>query len=83
MIKEFRKSYGMTQKELSRLSGIARSTISDIERGKSSYKKEQLMRFICLYRAQKRPTTEYIVSYLRRRENRENIFSRFWRWLRK
>lgn len=51
MIKEFRKQMGWSQKKLSEMTGIPRSTISDIERGviKNSTTKNRLDVYISSY----------------------------------
>lgn len=39
----YRKKQGLTQEELSELSGVSRCRISDIERGKQSFKFDSLL----------------------------------------
>lgn len=43
---KIRKSKGMTQKELSELSGLSTSTISNIESGENSYSLRSLIRVV-------------------------------------
>ena len=83
MIREYRKSRGLTQKQLGVLAGVARSTVSWCERNehKESANTADLKKYIRRAMAYEGIAELYSKPAIIETKPKSSFFARLWRWL--